>query len=72
MAGGGREGAGQQEEAVGGGAVVGPVAGEEAREFAKLHKLIPHLTSRTASQLDIVLEAITYINLLKQKLLDEE
>ena len=63
-----REGAGQQDEAAGG----GPVAGEEAREFAKLHKLIPHLTSRTASQLDIVLEAITYINLLKQKLLDEE
>jgi len=40
----------------------------EKEEFSKLHSLIPYLTSKSVSQLDIVLEAITYINMLQNKL----
>ena len=41
----------------------------EEEEFDKLHSMIPYLTSKSASQLDIVLEAITYISMLQNKLL---
>ena len=41
----------------------------EEAEFDKLHSMIPYLTSKSATQLDIVLEAITYINILQNKLL---
>ena len=43
----------------------------EEAEFDKLHSMIPHLTSKSVTQLDIVLEAITYINLLQNKLIDD-
>ena len=43
----------------------------ETEEFDKLHSMIPHLTSKSVTQLDIVLEAITYINLLQNKLIDD-
>ena len=45
-----------------------PNENEEA-EFEKLHSMIPYLTSKSTTQLDIVLEAITYINMLQNKLL---
>ena len=41
----------------------------EEAEFDKLHSMIPYLTSKSSSQLDIVLEAISYINMLQNKLL---
>ena len=41
----------------------------EEAEFDKLHSMIPYLTSKSTSQLDIVLEAITYINMLQNKML---
>ena len=45
-----------------------PNENEEA-EFDKIHSMIPYLTSKSTTQLDIVLEAITYINMLQNKLL---
>ena len=49
-------------------------AGEETEdaEFVRLHKLLPFLTSSHVSQLDIVLEAITYIHLLQARLQGQE
>ena len=46
-----------------------PNENEEA-EFDKLHSMLPYLTSKSTTQLDIVLEAITYINMLQNKLID--
>jgi len=40
----------------------------EAAEFVRLHSLLPFLSSKTVSQLDIVLEAITYIHMLQARL----
>ena len=42
----------------------------EDAEFDKLHSMIPYLTSNSITQLDIVLEAITYINMLQNKLIE--
>ena len=42
----------------------------EDAEFDKLHSMIPYLTSKSTNQLDIVLEAITYINMLQNKLIE--
>jgi hypothetical protein len=42
----------------------------EDKEFDKLHSMIPYLTSKSTTQLDIVLEAITYINMLQNKLIE--
>merc|ERR1712106_605265 len=41
----------------------------EELEFDKLQSMLPYLTSKSTTQLDIVLEAITYINMLQDKLL---
>ena len=41
----------------------------EEVEFDKLQSMLPYLTSKSTTQLDIVLEAITYINMLQDKLL---
>jgi hypothetical protein len=46
-----------------------PNENEEA-EFDKLHSMLPCLTSKSTTQLDIVLEAITYINMLQNKLIE--
>ena len=47
-----------------------PKENEEA-EFDKLHSMLPYLTSsKSVTQLDIVLEAITYINMLQNKLVE--
>ena len=43
---------------------------KEEAEFCKLRSMIPQINSKTVSQLDIVLEAITYINILNNRLLD--
>ena len=45
-----------------------PNENEEA-EFDKLHSMLPYLTSKSTTQLDIVLEAITYINMLQNKVI---
>merc|ERR1711892_1141955 len=45
-----------------------PTENEEV-EFDKLQSMLPYLTSKSTTQLDIVLEAITYINMLQDKLL---
>ena len=51
-----------------------PRLGEEEREdgedaeFVRLHSLLPFLPSKPLSQLEIVLEAITYIHLLQARL----
>ena len=45
-----------------------PTENEEV-EFDKLQSMLPYLTSKSTTQLDIVLEAITYINMLQNKLL---
>merc|ERR1712129_460240 len=45
-----------------------PKENEEV-EFDKLQSMLPYLTSKSTTQLDIVLEAITYINMLQDKLL---
>merc|ERR1712128_33314 len=45
-----------------------PKENEEV-EFDKLQSMLPYLTSKSTNQLDIVLEAITYINMLQNKLL---
>merc|ERR1719483_1133212 len=45
-----------------------PKESEEV-EFDKLQSMLPYLTSKSTTQLDIVLEAITYINMLQNKLL---
>ena len=45
-----------------------PKVNEEV-EFDKLQSMLPYLTSKSTTQLDIVLEAITYINMLQDKLL---
>merc|ERR1712123_466161 len=45
-----------------------PKESEEV-EFDKLQSMLPYLTSKSTTQLDIVLEAITYINMLQDKLL---
>ena len=45
-----------------------PLVNEEV-EFDKLQSMLPYLTSKSTTQLDIVLEAITYINMLQDKLL---
>jgi hypothetical protein len=42
----------------------------EEAEFDKLHSMLPYLTSKSTSQLEIVLEAITYINMLQNKLIE--
>ena len=42
----------------------------EESEFEKLHSMLPFLTSKSVTQLDIVLEAITYINMLQNKLVE--
>ena len=42
---------------------------KEEVEFDKLHSMLPYLTSKSTTQLDIVLEAITYISMLQDKLL---
>ena len=41
----------------------------EEVEFDKLQSMLPYLTSKSTNQLDIVLEAITYFNMLQDKLL---
>ena len=45
-----------------------PKENEEV-EFDKLQSMLPYLTSNSTNQVDIVLEAITYINMLQDKLL---
>ena len=40
----------------------------EAAEFNRLHSLLPFLGSKSVTELDIVLEAITYIHLLQARL----
>merc|ERR1712123_184672 len=45
-----------------------PTENEEV-EFDKLQSMLSYLTSKSTNQLDIVLEAITYINMLQDKLL---
>merc|ERR1712204_49465 len=45
-----------------------PKVNEEV-EFDKLQSMLPYLTKKSTTQLDIVLEAITYINMLQDKLL---
>merc|ERR1712029_777054 len=47
-----------------------PIENEEIY-FDKLQSLIPYLTSKSTTQLDIVLEAITYINILQNKLVQK-
>lgn len=47
--------------------VVGEDEHEDA-EFVRLHSLLPFLSSKRVSQLDIVLEAITYIHMLQARL----
>ena len=42
----------------------------EEAEFDKLHSMLPFLNSKSTTQLDIVLEAITYINMLQNKLIE--
>ena len=42
----------------------------EEAELYKLHSMIPYLTSKSPTQLDIVLEAITHINMLQNKLIE--
>ena len=44
----------------------------EAAEFNRLHSLLPFLGSKSVTELDIVLEAITYIHQLKHKLRTQE
>merc|ERR1712106_361760 len=45
-----------------------PLVNEEV-EFDKLQSMLPYLTRKSTTQLDIVMEAITYINMLQAKLL---
>merc|ERR1711892_742824 len=45
-----------------------PLVNEEV-EFDKLQSMLPYLTRKSTTQLDIVMEAITYINMLQDKLL---
>ena len=42
----------------------------EEAEFEKLHSMLPFLASKSVTQLDIVLEAIIYINMLQNKLFE--
>ena len=42
----------------------------EEAEFEKLHSMLPFLASKSVTQLDIVLEAIIYINMLQNKLVE--
>merc|ERR1712083_534791 len=44
---------------------------DEEIYFDKLQSLIPYLTSKSTTQLDIVLEAITYINTLQNQLVQK-
>merc|ERR1712117_264754 len=44
---------------------------DEELYFDKLQSLIPYLTSKSTTQLDIVLEAIIYINTLQNKLVQK-
>ena len=45
--------------------------GSEEAYFYKLQSLIPYLTSKSTTKLDILLETITYINMMQNKLLQK-
>ena len=45
--------------------------GSEEAYFDKLQSLIPYLSTKSATKLDILLETITYINMMQNKLLQK-